>query len=80
MISEAFKFALYSQRMHGRRMYQIAAAAGVSPSTLSAILHGIRPVRQGDPRVILIGRELGLEPEQCFAAEAAQPPVSTWVA
>lgn len=46
--------------------YQIAHLAGLHPSTLSRLLCGIDHVKHGDPRVIAVGRILGIPPEECF--------------
>ena len=49
--------------------YQIAHRAGLHPATLSKIINGIERVKPNDPRVIAVGRVLGLEPDQCFSQE-----------
>jgi len=48
------------------RQYELARAAGLHPTVFSKILNGAEPVKPNDPRVIAIGRVMGLEPEQCF--------------
>ena len=47
-------------------MYRLAWRAGCHPSTLSRLLHGAATVRPGDPRIVAVGREVGLTPEECF--------------
>ena len=66
MISKKLKRAI---RLSPHRNYKIARAAGVHPSTLSQILCGIVRVKNGDPRVIQIGKVLGLKPGECFEEE-----------
>lgn len=46
--------------------YQIAIRAGLHPSQLSKLIHGAEPVHENDPRIIRVGRELGLQPDECF--------------
>ena len=41
--------------------------AGCHPSTLSRLLHGAERVKPDDPRIVAVGRQLGLEPDECFA-------------
>ena len=63
MISKKLKRAV---RLSPHRNYKIARAAGVHPSTLSQILCGIVRVKNGDERVIRIGKVLGLKPDECL--------------
>jgi hypothetical protein len=53
-------------KLHRDPAYQIAWRAGVHPNTLSKLISGYLRVRLNDPRLIAVGRELGLEPEDCF--------------
>ena len=46
--------------------YKIAVRAGLHPTQLSKLIHGAERVRPNDPRVIQVGRELGLAPAECF--------------
>jgi hypothetical protein len=46
--------------------YRIAIRAGLHPSTLSKLLSGQERIKPSDPRVIAVGREVGLSPRQCF--------------
>jgi hypothetical protein len=46
--------------------YKIAWAAGVHPVTLSKLIHGAEKIRPNDPRIIRIGKELGLRADECF--------------
>jgi hypothetical protein len=49
--------------------YRLAVEAGASPSWLSRVLHGSRPVAIGDARLLRIGRRLGLRPADVFTTE-----------
>jgi hypothetical protein len=66
MITKEFKAAI---RLSDRRAYKIAHEAGLHPSTLSKIVCGIEKVKPGDPRVLKVGKILGLTPGQCFCHE-----------
>ena len=63
MISRKLREAVILSEM---KSYQIAHAANLHPSTLSRIICGIEKVKKGDPRVISIGRVLGIPAEDCF--------------
>lgn len=52
--------------------YRLAMTAGYHPSTLSKLLNGAERVRPSDPRVIAIGQQLGMSPEECFADNATE--------
>jgi hypothetical protein len=49
--------------------YQIAHAAKLHPSTLSKLLCGIEKVKHEDPRVLALGRVLGLGESELFESE-----------
>ena len=66
MISRQF---LISLKLHNRPAYKIAQEAGLNPTTLSKLVRGIDPVRPGDPRLVAVGKILGLSPEECFVQE-----------
>lgn len=53
-------------KLGDQRYYKIAWQAGITPSTLSKLICGIEKVRPNDPRVVSVGRVLGLNPEECF--------------
>ena len=57
-------------KLSEQRAYQIAHAANMHPSTLSRIICGIERVRPNDPRVIAIGRVLGLHKKELFENES----------
>lgn len=61
-VSKRFRHAM---RTAGKPQYTFARDI-VDRSTLSAWMNDIIPVRAGDPRVIAIGRLLGLSPDDCF--------------
>jgi len=46
--------------------YKLAVRAGLHPTSLSKLIHGAERVRENDARIIQVGRELGLQPEECF--------------
>jgi plasmid maintenance system antidote protein VapI len=69
MISKKFRTAV---KLSNRRAYQIAWAAGVHPNFLSKIINGIERVKPGDPRVIRIGKVLGLSEDELFEGDPAK--------
>jgi hypothetical protein len=66
MVSRDFKIAI---KLADRPAWKIAAEAKVNSNTLSRIISGSLRVRNGDERVIRVGRVLGLSPADCFDAE-----------
>jgi hypothetical protein len=50
--------------------YRLALRAGLHPTQLSKLIHGAERLRPNDPRVIEVGRELGLAPDDCFEPRA----------
>lgn len=65
MVSETFKAAIWEYRRRGGRLQTLALDVGMSPSTLSASISGVRRVPY-DGRLVQIGARLGLRPEECF--------------
>ncbi len=63
MVSRKFKAAL---KLGDEPAYRVAQKAGVNPCTLSKLICGIEQPKPSDPRVISVGRILGLKPEECF--------------
>jgi transcriptional regulator with XRE-family HTH domain len=49
--------------------YRIAQFAGMDPSTLSKLICGISRIKPNDPRVIKVGKVLGIPAEDCFQEE-----------
>ena len=69
MISQKFKASL---KLADRPAYRIAQDVGVNPNDLSKIIRGILPTKKNDPRVIAVGKILGLKPEECFQEDGNQ--------
>ena len=63
MVSQKLKAAL---KLGAEPAYMIAHKAGINPSTLSKLVCGIIKVQSGDHRVLMVGKILGLKPEECF--------------
>ena len=63
MVSEKLRAAIKLGRIPA---YKIAHMAGMDPSTLSKLICGISKVKKGDPRVVAVGRVLGVPAEECF--------------
>lgn len=61
---------IYAVKLGPYRAYHLAHQAGLHPATLSKLITGAERVKPGDPRVIAVGRVLGLGPEECFEQEA----------
>ena len=62
-ISQRFKVAV---KLGNQPAYKYAQAAGVDPTVLSKLINEIVKIKPGDPRVIAVGRVLGLKPKECF--------------
>lgn len=62
-MSRAFLTAL---KLNPEPAYRIAIRAGVNPTTLSKLITGALPAQPADPRIVAVGRQLGLSPEICF--------------
>lgn len=65
-VSQGFRNTV---RLSHKRHYQIAHEAGLHPSTLSRLINGIERVKPSDPRVIAVGRVLGIPESECFENE-----------
>lgn len=66
MVSQKLKRAV---KLSTLKSYQIAHLANLHPSTLSRIICGIEIVKDGDPRVLAIGKVLGLTKQECFGGD-----------
>ena len=55
--------------------YKIAWEAGVNPTTLSKLIHGIEKPKLNDPRIVKVGKVLGIPAEECFREEVPRCPV-----
>lgn len=62
-ISEKLPFAVKTSKFRG---YEIANRAGIHPATLSKLLWEIKIIKPDDPRVVAVGKVLGLNPAECF--------------
>ncbi len=65
-VSSRLRLEMLRQRSAGVRQYAVARAAGLHPTTLSSLLNDIVPLKENDPRVLAIGRVLGLPDVECF--------------
>jgi hypothetical protein len=71
-VSNRLRLAALQARVDGRRQYDIARLAGevlgrpLHPTTVSSLLHDITPLKDGDPRVLALGRVLGVPDAECF--------------
>jgi hypothetical protein len=63
MMSQKLKILI---KLNEQPAYRLAQKAGLDPSTLSKLICGIIPVKPGDPRVIAVGRIVGISAEECF--------------
>jgi hypothetical protein len=61
-------------RNHSERAYRLWRRAGVDPTTGSKLIHGATLVHPNDPRIVAVGRELGLQPSECFEHDLDSPP------
>jgi hypothetical protein len=69
MISRRLRIAV---KHSSYKQYELAQAIVVHPSTLSAWLVGIAPVRDGDRRILQLGAILGVPAKACFSADAGR--------
>jgi hypothetical protein len=53
-------------KLSDKKHYQLAHEANLHPSTFSRILCGIERIKPNDPRVIAIGKVLGISANECF--------------
>lgn len=65
-VSERLRLELLKARARGVRQYEIARSANVHPVVLSTLVNSMTPIRDGDPRVVRIGKVLGLTEDECF--------------
>lgn len=66
MVSDKLRIAV---KTSPERQYRLAQRARVDPTVLSAWLNGARAPRPGDPRVIAIGKLVGVSADECFEDE-----------
>jgi len=70
-LSRRFKQAL---KLHPEPAYKIAWRHNTNPNMLSKFVSGYVRPRADDTRLIAIGKELGLAPEECFEIVTEEPP------
>ena len=63
MLSRKF---IETVRLSKERQYTIAYRAGIHPTILSKLINGIEIAKNGDPRIIKVGKVLGLRKEELF--------------
>ncbi len=66
-LSRRFKIEV---KLNERPAYRLAQLAGVNPNDLYKLMSGIAKVKHGDPRIIAVGKVLGLDNADCFEMEA----------
>jgi hypothetical protein len=59
-----------------RPQWRIALAAGVSPHILSQWMSGYGKVREDDPRLLRVAREVGFPVERLFEPEPTFEPLN----
>lgn len=64
MLSEKFIIAL---KLDPRPQYKIAWEAGLNPTTLSQLLTGYARIKRNDPRIIAVGKVIGVKERECFS-------------
>ena len=69
MVSKKFYKAI---KLASKPQYKIAWEAGIHPTVLSQMVNGYIKVNIDDPRIISIGRLLGLSPEECFELDSIE--------
>lgn len=69
-MTTASKTLIERLKLSDRTLYSLAwGAARCHPDTLSRLLRGAARLKPNDPRIVAVGRELGLSPEECFEVE-----------
>ena len=69
-VSERLWAAIKTSR---RPAYKIAQEVGVHPSWLSKAMNGIERVKPGDPRIVAVGRIVGVPAGACFDEPTSEP-------
>jgi len=69
MISKKLRNAV---KLHPEKQYRLAWRVGMNPTTLSQFMTGYSRPKYGDPRVIAIGKLVGLKPEECFSTKQTE--------
>ena len=68
---------IQSLKLHPEPAYRLAWRANVHPNTLSKLVSGYLRARVNDSRIIAVGRELGLQPAECFVTDTSPEPERT---
>lgn len=68
-LSDRAKAEILRRRVRGTRQYQIARAAQIHPTVLSAMVNDMWPVSSKDERVVRLAMVLGIKAEDCVAPE-----------
>lgn len=71
VVTEAFKLAVLQYRVRGGKLYQLAQRHRISPTLLSATITGARRCDY-DARIVAIGVELGVNPDDVFVPDEAE--------
>lgn len=66
MLSNKLRVAI---RTSDKRQYHLAREIDVHPSLVSCWLNDITPVRAGDPRIVALGRLVGVRAADCFRTD-----------
>ena len=65
-ISDKLRFAV---KTSNERQYSLAHQIEITPSQLSSWLNGIVDPRVGDPRIVALGRLVGVRADECFRGD-----------
>ncbi len=69
IVSQKFIAAI---KLNSLPAYKVAWLAGINPTVLSKLINGIERIKPNDPRIINVGKVLGIPPEECFQKEIHQ--------
>ena len=62
-------------KLNDEPIYRVCQLAGVNASTLSRLINRIDSIKPSDPRIIAVGKVLGLPPSDCFEKPEGQREV-----
>ena len=74
-LSQRFLVALKLGAMPAYRVAQLSEPP-VHPAVLSKLVTGAERLKANDPRIVAVGRQLGLSPEECFVDTPEQAEVA----
>ena len=66
IVSQKLRQAVWERRAQGQKQYNLARLADVDPSSFSALLSDIVPIKPDDPRVLRIAAVLGIPAAEAF--------------